>query len=162
MIEQERADQEKTVIEKYAEERKLKSRKVKQLKTELQQKEELIASLQDTAAKAVRRTRKIEKELEEKLKENTELWNENEMGNLQQEEAASKAASAKAKISEQAARIAALEELTKRQQVAMIAHNVSSGDKEDRSFNTPSTALEQSHIKVTSNKPLEGSYGSNQ
>jgi len=47
-------------------------------------------------------------------------------------------------------------------QAAMIAHNVSSGAKEDRSFNTSPTVLDQSIVKVSSNKPLDGSYASKQ
>ncbi len=57
------------------------------------------------------------------------------------DEQRSMTASDKAKHLEKDRRIRELEDLSERQKAAMIAHNVNSGDKEDRSFTTSSTVL---------------------
>lgn len=162
LIEQERADQELVVTSKHTEERKRKDRKLKQLKTELKAVKDQHESLEEKAAGVERQLKKARQDLEKQTRENAQLRSENATINETLEEQESKAAAAKAKILEQDRRIRELEELTERQQAAMIAHNANSGDKEDRSFNTSSTVLDQSIVKVSSNKPLDGSYASKQ
>lgn len=162
LIDQERADQESVLLNKHAEEKKRKSRKLKQLKTELQAVKGQLELIKEKAAGEEHQLKKIRQELEKRNRENFSLRSENATINDALEEQESKAAAAKAKILEKDRRIGELEELLKRQQAVMIAHNVSSGDQEDQSFKTPSTVLDQSIVKVSSNKPLDGSYASKQ
>ncbi|WP_237858432.1 hypothetical protein [Pseudomonas sp. PGPR81] len=162
LIDQERADQKTTETTKHAEEKKRKNRKLKQLKANLKALQEQLESLEDKSADQERKLKKAHQGLEKASRENADLLSEHSAMAEALDEQRSMTAAEKAKHLEKDRRIRELEELSERQKAAMIAHNVNSGDKEDRSFNTSSTVLEQSITKVSSNKPLDGSYASRQ
>ncbi|WP_122316155.1 hypothetical protein [Pseudomonas cichorii] len=162
LIEQERGNHEDLVTQRFDTERKRKNLKIKKLKAELQHNHEQIESLTQTAAGSAKRTRKIEKELDEKLAENHQLWNESIELNSILEDTSCKLSDACALIRDQSAEIAKLNEHIKRQKRAMEQYNIASNDLEDRSFNTGTTVLEGSIVKVTTNKPVDGSYGATQ
>lgn len=162
LIDQELAAQELVLANKHAKEKKRKNEKLKQLKAELQAMKDRFELIKEKSAGEERQIKKIRQELAKRNRENGSLRSENATINQALEEQELKAAAAKAKILEKDRRIGELEELLKRQQTAMIAHNVSSGEQEDQSFKTPSTVLDQSIVKVSSNKPLDGSYASKQ
>lgn len=162
LIDQERADQKLIEGTKHAEDKKRKNQKLKQYKAELKALQEQLESVQGKVAGQERQLKKALQALEKATNENADLLSEHSAIAETLDEQRSKTAAEKAKHLDKDRRIAELEELLERQKAAMIAHNVNSGDKEDRSFNTPSTVLEQSITKVSSNKPVDGSYASRQ